>query len=80
MIILNLTSLFLTIVMTHIRNTYDDLHNKDVNGVPTQKLEWVTPKISLMGAGSDTEGNKFVKSPSESNANGKFPARKSHDS
>ena len=29
--------------------------------MPTQKLEWVTPKISLMEAG-DTEGNKgFVK-------------------
>ena len=40
--------------MTHIRNN-DYLHNKDVNGVPTQKLEWVTPKISLMGA-EDTEG------------------------
>ena len=28
-------------------------HNDDL--VPTQKLEWVTPKISLMGAG-DTDG------------------------
>jgi hypothetical protein len=27
------------------------------NAVPTQKLEWVTPKISLMEAG-DTEGSK----------------------
>jgi hypothetical protein len=28
------------------------------NAVPTQKLEWVTPKISLMDAG-DTEGKPF---------------------
>jgi hypothetical protein len=33
------------------------IHNDDLqqDAVPTQKLEWVTPRISLMGAG-DTEG------------------------
>jgi hypothetical protein len=33
------------------------------NAVPTQKLEWVTPKISLMDAG-DTE-SKFNVIPNE---------------
>ena len=51
----NLTSLFL--VMTDIRNN-DYLHNKDVNGDPSQKLEWVTPKITLMDAGV-TRGKQF---------------------
>jgi hypothetical protein len=37
--------------------TRNDDHLQDA--LPTQKLEWVTPKISLMGAG-DTEGNKFA--------------------
>ena len=35
--------------------TRSDDHLMDA--VPTQKLEWVTPKISLMEAG-DTEGSK----------------------
>jgi hypothetical protein len=36
--------------------TRNDDHLQDA--LPTQKLEWVTPKISLMGAG-DTTGAKF---------------------
>ena len=39
-------------------------HNDDL--VPTQKLEWVTPKISLMDAG-DTEG-KFIPTAKERSA------------
>jgi len=35
--------------------TRNDDHLQDA--VPTQKLEWVTPKISLMGAG-DTDGKQ----------------------
>ena len=37
--------------------TRSDDHLQDA--VPSQKLELVTPKISLMGAGA-TEGNKFL--------------------
>ena len=36
----------------------------DVLVTAQEKLEWVTPKISLMGAGK-TEGFKLVQSPSE---------------
>ncbi len=32
--------------------------------VPSQKLEWVTPKISLMEAG-DTEGGKYFDTSKE---------------
>lgn len=49
--------------MTHIRNN-EYLHNKDVDGVPTQKLQWVTPKISLMEA-EDTEGSGKTKVANE---------------
>jgi hypothetical protein len=34
------------------------------NAVTTQKLEWVTPKISLMEAG-ETDGNKDTTVPNE---------------
>ncbi len=41
--------------------TYGDLNDL----VPAQeKLEWVTPKISLMGAG-DTDGSKAKGPPAE---------------
>ena len=42
--------------------TRSDNHLQDA--LPTQKLEWVTPKISLMEAG-DTEGNKYAVVPNE---------------
>ncbi len=47
--------------------TRNDDHVQDT--VFTQKLEWVTPKISLMGAG-DTEGKIVAGFAQELNYNG----------
>ena len=38
--------------------------------MPTQKLEWVTPKISLMGALMDTEGKPVIFPRSEARFTG----------